>query len=414
MSRVLLIGRGPLPAPELRRTGFAQLRTAHVREVLHRAGHEVHTLLVEADEDDALVARGRDLVAGADAVVTAGPHAPALLGLALAGERPLWIDLPGDPLAELDALQTAPGPPVPRSRVLAVHELVERVLRRADGISVVSHAQRIATRAQLALLGRSPPLAVLPVSHRLPVVEAPVRAVPPDGPVRLVLSGAVAPWLDDLALSRALDRALAEEPRLTVLITGGGVPGHYTAGAERLAAWAARSAHGDRVELAGWLPHAEMVARLQDAHCGLIFDRSGPEPELGSRTRALLYLQLGLHVISTPAPELLQSLARAGLATLVAPEPAAFADALVAFARRPPARDPAQRARWWSDQNPGLWPEVLASFVAAPARHGAQPDPQALLRAELADLRVQLDAVHRSPTWRVLSAAHRGLLRWLP
>jgi glycosyltransferase involved in cell wall biosynthesis len=414
MSRVLLIGRGPLPAPQLRHTGFAQLRTAHLREVLHGAGHEVHTLLVDADEDDALVARGRELAHGADAVVTAGPHAPALLGLALAGERPLWVDLPGDPLAELQALQTADGPPVPRSRALAVHELVGRVLRRADGISVVSEAQRIATRAQLALLGRSLPLAVLPVSHRLPIEPAPLRGVPPEGPVRLVLSGAVAPWLDDRGLAQALDRALAEEPRLTVLMTGGGVAGHYTAGAERLAAWALQTPHRDRVELAGWLPHAEMVQRLQDAHCGLIFDRPGPEPELGSRTRALLYLQLGLHVVSTPAPELIQSLARAGLATLVPPEPAAFAAALVAFVRRPPTPGPDRRLRWWAEQDPGLWPPALAGFVAAPARRGSESAPEELLRAELAEVRAQLRAVHRSPTWRLLSAAHRGLLRWLP
>ena len=54
-----------------------------------------------------------------------------------------------------------------------------------------------------------------------------------------------------------------------------------------------------RVTVHGWLPHAQMIKTLQQAHIGLSMDAPGPEPEPGSRTRLLLYAELGLVPAST-------------------------------------------------------------------------------------------------------------------
>ena len=46
---------------------------------------------------------------GAEIVVGGGPYSPARVAAAVAGERPLWIDVPGDPYAEAQAKSAHSG-----------------------------------------------------------------------------------------------------------------------------------------------------------------------------------------------------------------------------------------------------------------------------------------------------------------
>jgi rhodanese-related sulfurtransferase len=125
----LLIGKGPLPGPSATRTGFAQLRVAHFQAALQAAGHEVRTvLLVEsprpalsadwsqvvevAEEGPGWLAELASLADGAEVIVGAGPYNPSRAACLIAGDTPVFADLPGDPFAELQALATAPRPPV--------------------------------------------------------------------------------------------------------------------------------------------------------------------------------------------------------------------------------------------------------------------------------------------------------------
>ena len=417
MSRVLLIGRGPLPSPTQRTTGFAQLRTQHFLDVLRAADHAVDLLLIEEDEAPGLLERGRQLARAADLVVAAGPHRPGAVAVAVCGDRPLWVDLPGDPLAELHALQQAPGAAVPPARIAAAQAAAIAALSRADHLSVISDRQRHAVLGQLGVLGRlsgkTPPIATIPIAYRFPIPAAAPRPLPAEGPVRLLLVGAVAPWLDDERLASALDLALARDPRLQVIATGGGVPGHYEAGAARLERWAQRSPNAARIDLRGWVPQTELEAILRTAHVGLCLDRPGFEPELGSRTRLLLYAWMGIPIAASPTCALAAELADADLLTpLPAGAPAeTLAETILGLTSRPPTPERTARADRHLRERfaPANISGALTRFADAPFRTDPIVPPAARLAAEVESLRGQLADIHRSPTWRTLSRLHRLL-----
>ena len=417
MARVLLIGRGPLPTPDQRHTGFAQLRTAHFHRALREAGHSVDLLLIRQDHAAGLVADARRRAADADLVVSAGPHRPGAVAVAAVDEQPLWLDLPGAPLAELQALLRAPGPPIPPERVAAAHAVTRSALARADHLSVISTPQRHAALGQLLLLGRAThtaaPLSVVPIAFDLPLPRGAPRSIPENGPVVLILSGSFAPWFDDTSLAAALEVALRAEPRLRVEVTGGGVSGHYTAGFERFRRWAAASPVAAQVRVHGWLPHAGLEAVLDRGHVGLCLDRPGAEPTLGSRTRVLLFAWCGLHVAASAGTELVDDLLAHDLATALPSDPPALARVLGRLVTAPP---PAGRAAAAADHlarhaAPARIAAPLVDFAAAPRRHPPAVDPLAQVARSLEAAQAELAGVHASPTWRLLSRVHGALRR---
>ena len=408
MPRVLLIGRGPLPSPTLREVGFAQLRTRHFAQALQKGGLEVDLLLIENDLDPGLLDEASRRACEADAVVSAGPHRPGALAVAAAGDRPLWVDIPGDPLAELQALARAPGPPLPPERIAAAQAATHAVLARADAVSVISDRQSHATFGRLSALGRDidapVPCATIPICFDFPLPRQPLRPIPEAGPVRLVLSGAFAPWLDDQRLCRALDIALPRQPRLELHVTGGGVTGHYTAGWQRFERWAAR--FPERVHLHGWVPHDALADILGSCHVGLCLDHPGMEPVLGGRTRALLYAWMGLQVAASPTCEQVGQLITQQAAHALTGSAETLAATLLSLAERTP-RDAAP----WLAENacPHDIAAPLVAWARQPARMASSASPEALLAAQVEQLQSQLSAVHDSPTWRFLSQVHRRL-----
>lgn len=420
MTRVLLIGRGPLPTPDQRHTGFAQLRTAHFQASLRAAGHEVDLLCVTDDHAAGLLAEATRRAGRADLIISAGPHRPGALAVAVAGDRPLHIDLPGAPLAELQALVRAPGHTIPLSRLAAAHAMARTCLARADHISTISRRQEHAVLGQLALMGRTDaipaPTCTVPIAFDFPLPRRSARTLPTAGPVRLMLSGAFAPWLDDEGLARGLDIALSRQPRLEVHATGGGIQGHYTEGYTRFSRWARASPVSDRIHLHGWVPHADLEALLGRAHVGLCLDRPGAEPTLGSRTRVLLYAWMGLHIAASAETELVADLVARDLATPLPVQDDDGEGIAAALERVLEAPSTTERATAAADHlraryHPDAIARPLTRFVQAPQRHPTATDPTARVAAELEALQAQLAAVHGSPTWRVLSRLHRLLTR---
>ena len=139
MKRVLLIGRGPLPSDSEPQLGFSQLRTQAFYCALREAGHAVRLLLlvpdaventtpqdwediVQIQEDGpGWIDHARPYQSGAEVIVSAGPYNPGRLAAAIAEEQPLWIDIPGDPLSELQALSAVAPTPLDASQVAAAH-----------------------------------------------------------------------------------------------------------------------------------------------------------------------------------------------------------------------------------------------------------------------------------------------------
>ncbi len=81
--------------------GFAAARFRHFAAVIRGSGHEV----CEVDAS-------RPAAEQADVVVSAGIYRPTEVAVRIAGDRPLWIDLPGDPFADAQAVVARGGDPV--------------------------------------------------------------------------------------------------------------------------------------------------------------------------------------------------------------------------------------------------------------------------------------------------------------
>jgi len=428
MKRILLIGRGPLPSDSEPQLGFSQLRTQAFYLTLRDAGHAVRLLLlvpdaventppqdwegiVQVQEDGpGWIDHARSYQSGAEIIVSAGPYNPGRLAAAIAEEQPLWIDIPGDPLSELQALSAVAPTPLDASQVAAAHSGVLQVLTRADALSVISGPQRHATIGQLGLIGRllepdsTPPVHVLPITHSWDIPGAPPRSPAPGEPTVLALSGAFNPWFDEAALITALDIAFSKRSDLHVVCTGGGIPDFYEAAYTRFSTWAKN--HPDRVQLLGWLPHEEMATALHQAHAGICLDRPGPEPELGSRTRLLLFAHMGLQCLSTAKCSLAINWAEAGaLLALDNTDPRLIGEQLASFQVNPDMADRAQKLAQSDFNLDAVMPPLLA-WVEHPVRTQTTATPSAVMAAELDANRNELARIYGSPSWQALNRIH--------
>ncbi|MFN7143667.1 MAG: glycosyltransferase [Myxococcota bacterium] len=405
MTRLLLVGDGPLPAPHDTDTDFAQLRLHQLFTAL-RADHDVH--VVDARRDD-IGAALRELRPGA--VVTAGTYAPTRAALAHVGDEPLCVDLPGDPFADAQMVAAFGGADAIAAEARAVFV---PALARADAFTTISPASRHALIGQLGVLGRTArtPLAyewahVTPIAWEFPgLAEAPPRA--PGAPVRVALVGGFNAWFDDETLLAGLLRAM-DHGAVEVDVVGGPIPGHHTLGFARFAAGARASTHADRFRFHGRLPAADLARVLARCTVGVVLDRPGYEPELGSRTRMLLWLHQGLSVVATARCPLARELADGGWLREVPPEdPAALADALLRPFPPLPDRAPLRARYAVAATTAGL-----RAWAGRPARApaAADADPLLALARERDALRAELAALRGSPTWRALDRLRRLTVR---
>ncbi len=361
MAHVLLVGEGPLPRlhdgswryddADARDTSFAQLRAHQFHAALVADGHTVRFLDARGLDTDGWRARWRlarrTEVRSPEVVVSAGTWAPVRVALAMAGDRPLCIDLPGDPFADAQAAIHAPGSAAANAGATAAAQaataLFVAALRRGDAFTTIGEPSRYALLGQLGVLGRlarTPPgdeqVHVTPIACAFPgIPERRERARETDlhdgaqtndagggvaqhaaTPLRITLFGGFNTWLDEDATAAGLLRAMDRRP-MEVTVVGGPIPGHHEAGYARLRARVEASRHAASFT---WLPRLAPEALADvldtaDATCWI--DRPGAEPELGSRTRALLAAWRGVHVVTTARCELVRDLVREGHATAV-------------------------------------------------------------------------------------------------
>ncbi|MDP2304536.1 MAG: hypothetical protein Q8P18_00745 [Pseudomonadota bacterium] len=401
MSRIALVGEGPLPGQGSVDTSFAQLRLAQFFAAL-RVDHDVH--VVDARTDDVPLAL-RDL--RPTAVVTAGTFGPTRAAVAALVEAPLCVDLPGDPFADAQMVAAFGGAEDIAREARAVFV---PALLRGDAFTTIAGPSRHALLGQLGLLGRiarTPPgeewAFVTPVAWDFPgLAEAPRRA--PGMPVRVALVGGFNTWFDGetllLGLLHAMDRAPIE-----VVVVGGPIPGHHTQTWSAFAAGARASSHRGRFKFHDRLPPSELARVLGTCTVGVTLDRPGYEPELGSRTRLLLYLHQGLPIIATARCELARDMAAGGwLHAVPEADAIALSDALLAPLSRLPDRAPLRARYSIASTTSGL-----RAWAARPMRRAVQgeADAMAALSTERDTLRETLAQVYASPTWRAMDRLRR-------
>lgn len=425
MSRIVLIGRGPIPGPGVTQMGFSSLRTAafasaltcpsiELRIVLLIPGckptapHDWSGIATVAEEGPGWLDRVRELAEGADGIVSAGPYNPGRAAIAASGSAPTWIDIPGDPMSELAALSRVHAEPLSQERIAAAMAACSAVLARADAISVISHSQRLATLGQLGLMGRTlkaaqtPNIEVIPITGNFGFERRP----PPQwGQFPTVaLSGAFNPWFDDERVCESLEAAFKLNPNLRVVTTGGGIGGFYEQGFQRFQRWA--SNHPNRVSIHEWVPHGEVESILRRAHVGLSMDRSGPEPELGSRTRLLLFAELGLVPASTVACDLTKEWVDAGAMVGLSEDPVTAGEQLASLDASDQSCIHSARRLIPSE----LVNERLLKWCQNPSRTEPTEATNAVLAKELETIKSELARIYASPTWSALNKLHSASL----
>ena len=446
MARVLLIGAGPLPQHDPGRLGFPELRTAQLLKAMLRAGHSVQVVLLgEEDrgpETEAIegssascVVEGVEINAPGwlarvqaareawrpDVVVSAGPYEPARAAALTIGDEPLWLDVPGDPFAEAQA-KRARGEDAEATASMRLAYAAGYA--RADAFGVISHAQRFALLGQLGLLGRlsptpdrSPEVQVVPAAMDFGgVPRGEPRRWAAEGALTLAVSGGFNTWFDGETLLAGVLLAMEELPELRLITTGGPIPGHHEATWDTFAAGALASPYADRFELCGWIPHSELAKRLGGAQVGVCLDRPGLEPELGTRTRLLLYAWLGMPILATARCELARELAGVRLLHTVEPgSPESLAAGIEHLWREGEEGAASSRLQGYLGARATVEQTAapLLRWLRAPRRAEPCEDPGVVMAQRLARAEDELAAVVRSPTWRLLSSADR-LARGIP
>lgn len=462
--KVFLIGTGPLPMHDPHKMGFPALRTRQFLLPLLDAGHEVMlACLTPRSEEDGLpegltsgkvvdqeaeTGRGRrgfryavvrpdepgrflmlrDL-RGAfepDVTITSGPFLPMAAGARAAGEEPLWIDVPGDPMSEAQARSYRSGSADPIHRY---REMLGWALARGDRFSVISAAQRGPLVGALGLAGR---MTADAIGHEwVHVVRGSVDGVadagdsglpdsfpdlPDDGFVVLSCGG-YNTWLDGDTMLDGLLRAMEKDPRIRFLSTGGTLRGHDEASYSRFVARAQQSEFGDRFHFLGWVPTSTLPAVFARSHLCLFVDLQCYEAEFGARTRVLEALERGVPVAATDSCELTHELAGCGLFhPLPTGHPGATADLLLRLAAEHRERGtlvaPGNAASWESIRERYTLEATTAPLLAwleSPTRSpgGVPIDFLEDYWQELARLQDRLEEVWKSPTWRYLGRVHR-------
>jgi len=374
LCRVLVIGAGPLPlgggegsksAPGLSN------RLMHFVMPALDAGHECLALSIEDDcaghkeffpgmseplggrlwglrvvrisiEDCKREKRLLELVKtfNPGLIVGAGTLQAAFTACSIAGERPVWTDLFGDPLAEMQARSEISESGSSIEQNMMVWQMMTRVLLRTDACSTVSRRQMDALYGQLLMAGReggcsSPYLNDGPGMdtedrwvHSIPCgLESfefhghgkphgreemlRSRGLSPNTQI-VVCSGGFNAWMDVETLVDGLELAMSQNPALHCIFTGGALSGYLSIVYESFQKRVRKSDFADRFHDLGWLPHSQAMDWLQSAHLGLVVDRMCLETRLGSRNRILYHAVARCPTVASRGTEIVEDLEKSG------------------------------------------------------------------------------------------------------
>ncbi len=338
MTSVLLCGLCPLPFENTSQNHGPGIRTWQFAWSLARAGHRVHLLAMripgvyqdgegaEQETRDGLElerveqARFFDPAFLWERIAEIGPG--ALVGATIYGayalaqatsELPLWADQFGHVMAEAQAKAALEGANWPLDHFFS---MTERVARRADHFSVVSHPQKWACVGELGAFARLNaqnaghdlvsviPCAVVPRPDQSVGTVPEIEKTWPAEAFVVLWSGGYNVWSDIDTLVHGLEAAMARSPRLHFVSTGAEIAGHDDQTYVRLRARVAASRFGDRMHLAGWVPADRVPAFVASAHLGVLAERPLYEGMLGSKNRILQWMGSGLPVLYNRIGEL--------------------------------------------------------------------------------------------------------------
>lgn len=418
MSRILVLGTGPLLEKGSRVMSGQCLRTWHFCKPLLAAGHEVRLLTVPipgATDDaadppwhereyegfvyTAMLANSEPRVAPAihAAIDTFKPHGlvginawPAYLLARCGGNLPLWADLNGWTMAEGQVRAAVVG----HDKEYAHFWKIEATaLMRADRFSTVSGRQRDALFGEFAMAGRltrhlfrEPLVHVVPNAVHPEYVSIERRPGVPDwlgdrlpqNAQICLWSGGFNSWTDVGMIVESIAAAMDQVAELHLVCTGGAVLGHDEETHRQFLAEAGRRLPSGRWHMLGWTEMEKVVALHAAAAVGINIDGFSTETHFGARNRLTNMLGAGVPVVTTRGTEIAEWIERHEAGQVVEPgDSAAFAAALVQVCRDPgraESRAVAARARAQTDFAATNTLPPLLEWCARPRRSADAPD----------------------------------------
>lgn len=280
-----------------------------------------------------------------DAVV-ASAFFPCLFATRLATDRPVWMDVFGDPTTENQVrLETQGSNRGLRNAV----EFERRILQRGDIFSACSDPQRFALVGKLAALGRLDfRTSGYPFVHRIPPaapeLPAPAAAAPmlrgsrvPQEAFLVLWSGGYNVWADLPTLFAGLEEAMRRDPKLHFVSTG------WPAVDERpfreLESLIAASSNRARYLMLGWQNRETLLRLYGECDVSVLTARHHYDALIGAPVRLMEMLAAGLPVVTSLGWELSHEIAGrgAGLGVPIG-DPAALADSLLRLSSDPEER----------------------------------------------------------------------------
>jgi glycosyltransferase involved in cell wall biosynthesis len=356
------------------------LRLEHLATALVRAGHEVQVVSIVSGSRARVVQRSRRSLEGVgvewiempeaslsrgaggerpDLLRAFGPDGivgvtayGATLATRLAMDVPLWADIFGDPMAEAQAKASAYGSDAAVPRFMS---MLLPALERADRFSAVSRAHADALIGQLGLVGR---LALHTAGERLVEVipcaaelDESERAIGPAQRERLrqelleqlaiprdafvvLWSGSFNTWCDVATTVHGLDLAMASNPSIYLVATGGAVVGHDERTWGRFRELVDSCPNRARFVMLGWVDDAVVRSCYLAADVGVNVERHLYERRLGAENRVAQWIARGIPCVTTALSESGRDLTARGLSIPVEPcDARSLAAALGALAR---------------------------------------------------------------------------------
>lgn len=344
MANILIIGTGPLFAPDVKVFNGQALRTWHLTRPLLNAGHAIDLVVLPSEgherpdkQDDSPVTwyehaglkyrLVNDPAQSAatlqaihdskayDAIVAVNLNAAKFVA-ELRSHLPFWADLNGHLMGEAQS----------KCHVYKSDEYLKgfwrnehQVLRRADRISTVSYKQMLAVLGELGAVGRlnqytfdHPFTSVIENAayegfldkSRYPKDPVFRGSVFPREAFTVLWSGGFNTWTDTRTLAAALSLAMETDPRIHFVATGGTIPGHDEITYTEFLFQMEHTGFLDRCHMLGWVEARELFPLYKECDLGLNVDSMNYETVFGARNRLTNMMAANLPILTTLGTEI--------------------------------------------------------------------------------------------------------------
>lgn len=404
MSRILVLGIGPLALDDTRMFHAGGNRAWSLSKALLDSGHDVMLICMRVTEKDAANQPDEEIKRldaltyiscdetrcfandaylrekirefAPSALVGACDY-PAARACAVADRLPVWADIHGYPMGEAQAKAYHYREPGYLHHFWNIHR---QALLRGDRFSVTSERQRMALIGELGAMGRlngdvfcEELVQAIPISW-----DAATPFQPParekDDPFTVFFCGGYNLWCDVETLFQALEIAMRRDARIRFLSSGGAIDGHDEKTYPRFKAMVEQSEMRERFDLRGWVKRETLETLYQQAHLGINADLPCYETLIGARNRITEFIARGLPTLTTLGTEISQILYyKAVILTAPMRNPQALAGEMILAANHPEKmRAMSKQARKVFEQ---FYTESVASaplveWCANPSRSG--------------------------------------------